>query len=184
MLKVLKSHEKITAYRDEFAAIRHGDYLKFINLVKGPMPFMVVYHEGNIASGHLPPQEDDIDFALLLKSEPSLKIFYANCLHAYGPISDPDLSDNIFELAVVFEISLRMCASNNKLADPTVILSEVIDRVCTFKNFTSDELSAIHLGRKFLNMIKHKKNQFPTWSEGANALKTAYDILKGHQLAD
>jgi hypothetical protein len=33
MLKVWKSQKKITKYKNEFNAIRHGDYFEFINLI-------------------------------------------------------------------------------------------------------------------------------------------------------
>ena len=184
MLKVLKSQKEISNGKKEFDAIRHGDYAKFIKLVDGPIPFTVTYHEGKITSGNIPPQEDDIDFALLIKAGPSLKIFYANCLQTYGPINDSDLTDDIFELLAIFEITLRMHASNNKLATATDVLSDVITRLCILKEISPDETATIHSGRKFLNMVKHNKNQFSTWSEGASILEKAHEILKQYKLAD
>lgn len=56
MLKVLKANERIKTFKDEFAAIRHGDYIEFINLVKGEIPFLVVYNEGVITSGSITSQ--------------------------------------------------------------------------------------------------------------------------------
>ena len=43
MLKVLKSGVDTYKFRREFAAIRHGNYEEFIELVKGRIPFMVIY---------------------------------------------------------------------------------------------------------------------------------------------
>ena len=62
MLKVIKSGKQITKYKNEFAAIRHGDYFNFINLVGGQLPFMVTYKSGQV---YVDDQnnENDKDFA-------------------------------------------------------------------------------------------------------------------------
>ena len=183
MLKVLKSGKEIQDYKKEFDAIRHGDYVKFIDLVKGPMPFIVTYNAGTITSGYLPPQKDNIDFALLLKSAPSCKIFYSSCLVAYGPIEDFDISDEIYEMLALFEISLRMHASNNKLITVDDVLDTVISKLGVFKNIPADDIAKIHLGRKFLNMVKHNRSQFASWSEGISAFKIAFEILEQYKLS-
>lgn len=182
MLKVLKSGIAIEEQKREFDAIRHGDYVKFINLVGGPMPYILSYHEGVTSSGYLSPQKDDIDFALLLKAGPSLKIFLLKCFATFGTIEDLDLSDEIFELLATFEINLRMHASNNRLITVEDRLVSVIDKLGSFKSIPLPEINEIHLGRKFLNMVKHNRNQFQSWSDGVAALQTANKILDKHNL--
>ena len=114
MLKFLKSDKIISKYKDEFAAIRHGDYFAFINLLKGALPGKVVYDNGVIiVNGEA--QKNDFDFLGLLNSGPSLKIFYRNCIKEYGKIIDKDITDETFEKCAYFEIALRMHANNNNL---------------------------------------------------------------------
>ena len=43
MLKLLKNNVNINSHMKEFAAIRHGNYDEFIQLVNGEKPFMVMY---------------------------------------------------------------------------------------------------------------------------------------------
>jgi len=95
MLKVLKSGKQITSYKNEFNAIRHGDYYEFINLIKEPIPFMAVWQNGKESIEEV-IQKDDIDFVGLLKAEPSIKMFYDLCKKDYGNINDTDLSDDDF----------------------------------------------------------------------------------------
>lgn len=182
MLKVLKTNKITKTFKREFAAIRHGDYIEFINLVKGEIPFLVVYHEGAITSGTLPPSQDDIDFALLLKAGPSLKLFYKNCKNNYGEIIDKNISDDTFELAALFEINLRIHANNYKLLKQREELVNVIVKLASFKKMSQSEIEKIQAGRHFLNMIKHNKNQFPSWTAGVNALALAYEVLNKYGL--
>lgn len=182
MLKVLKNCKKITHFKDEFSAIRHGDYITFIDLVGGPLPFMVVYNEGVIKSGKLQPSKDDIDFELLLKSGPSLKIFYYNCLVAYGEIIDKDISDELFENAVLFEIGIRMHANNFTLLNERSTLETVINLLCDHKNIPAIDKDIIHKGRLFLNMIKHNKKHFSSWQEAKAAFNDACHVLSKYRL--
>ena len=48
MLKVLKTNQKITEFKDEFNAIKHGDYKSFLSLIEGEIPSMVIYNGGGI----------------------------------------------------------------------------------------------------------------------------------------
>lgn len=186
MLKVLKSETPVTEYKNEFDAIRHGDYIKFIDLVGGPMPYLTTYNgdTGMITSGYLPPQENDIGFELLIKTGPSLKIFLLKCLSKFGEIDDLDITDEIYYKLAIFEINLRMHASNYKLITVEDKLEAVIDKLGTFKNIPSGEIEKIHLGRKFLNMIKHKKKYFASWSEGIVAFNAANEILYQYDIRE
>jgi hypothetical protein len=48
MLKVLKTNQKVTEFKDEFNAIKHGDYKTFLSLIGGEIPPMVIYNNGRI----------------------------------------------------------------------------------------------------------------------------------------
>ena len=181
MLKVIKAGKTITNYKAEFAAIRHGDYFEFINSVKGPLPFMVTYHEGKtfIDDKNNP---NDIDFAGLLKAAQSLKLFYENCINTYGEIIDNDITDLMYCKLASYEISLRMHANNKKLIPQREELVNVIDSIGQHYNLTTLEIKELHSGRIFLNMVKHYKGQFKTWEEGINAFKLALKVLDKYKL--
>ena len=181
MLKVIKAGKPITNYKTEFAAIRHGDYFEFINLIKGPLPFMVTYKEGDVFIDDK-NNPDDIDFAGLLKAGQSLKIFYENCINVYGEIIDNDIPDILYCKLASFEISLRMHANNKKLISKREELVGVIDSVGKHHKLTDAEMKALQLGRRFLNMIKHHKGQFQTWQDGINVFNMALNILKEYKL--
>jgi hypothetical protein len=181
MLKVMKSGLTITKFKKQFAAIRHGNYFEFLGMVKGPIPFMVTYNAGVVTTDNT-PTKDDCDFGSLLKSGPSLFIFYKNCLSEYGSILDTDISDETYGKVVLFEISLRMHANNEKLLHEREDLIHVIDKLSAFKNLEQMDMEKLHLGRKFLNMIKHNKNQFPSWTAGINAFETAFEVLIKNQM--
>lgn len=114
MLKVLKSGKKISAFKAEFNAIKHGDYKTFLSLVKGKVPFMVIYNNGKICTEENNPNYE-CDFEGLIKSGDSLKIFYKNCFKEYGTITEPDILDEVYDKVVTFEIAIRMHANNANL---------------------------------------------------------------------
>lgn len=181
MLKVLKSGKRIITFKDEFASIRHGNYFDFINQVKGEVPITVRYNAGEITVDNT-SQKDDVDFLGLLNSEPSLIKFYKNCLAVYGKVIDDDISDKVYGKVVLFEIGLRMHASNNSLLSERETLESVINKLSSFKFLTKEETIQLHLGRSFSNMIKHPKGQFSSWKEGVQAFENAYNVLIKHQL--
>ena len=181
MLKVLKSGRPLDTYKKEFAAIRHGDYYKFINLIGEPIPFMITYDHGLIRE-ETEARKDDIDFAALLKAGPSLKKFYANCKNLYGEIEDSDLTDEMYRKLVLFEIAMRMHANNNNLLTENDKLVTVIVKLSVFKNFSQQETQILQNGRLFLNMVKHNKNQFKSWAEGLIEFEKAFEILVKYQM--
>ncbi|WNW01858.1 hypothetical protein RRF68_00150 [Tenacibaculum sp. HL-MS23] len=181
MLKVLKSNADINDFNAEFKMIRHGNYFEFINSVKGEVPETVVYQKGIITSGNT-PKEDDFDFLGLFNSNPSLIKFYNKCYSKYGTIDDKDIPNSIYGIAALFEISVRMHANNNQLIEQREKLVDTIDKLGKFKNLTIEEIEKLHKGRKFINMIKHFNNQFPTWNDGIKAMTIAYELLKTHKL--
>ena len=178
----MKAKLPLTKFRNEFVSIRHGNYYDFINLVKGVIPFIVEYKDGRITTGNS-IQKDDCDFGSLLKAGPSLLLFYENCKKIYGNINDEDINDEIYGKVVLFEIGLRMHANNNKLLDEKEDLVNVIKKLCKFKDFSEIEISNLHKGRIFLNMIKHNKNQFPSWSSGIIAFEDAYEVVIRNHLS-
>lgn len=182
MLKVLKAKKIITFYKNEFDAIRHGDYIKFIELIKGPIPFMVIYNEGFITSGNIAPKYDDINFALLMKAGPSLKIFYANCILKYGHIEDLEIDTETYEMLALFEINIRMHAANFKLITVDDRLIDVISKLGVFKNISNEDMIVIQKGRKFLNIVKHNKSQFGSWTDRALELKNAFNVLRKYNV--
>ncbi|MCK0160503.1 hypothetical protein [Allomuricauda sp. F6463D] len=181
MLKVLKSKAKIDKFIPEFKMIRHGNYFEFINSVKGEVPHTVVYNKGKITSDNI-ARKDDFDFLGLFNANPSLQKFYLDCYNEYGKITDTDIPDSIYGIAALFEISIRMHANNNNLIEPRENLVEVINKLSEFKGLTENETNKLHQGRRFINMIKHFKNQFPSWNEGIDAITIAYELIKEKKL--
>ncbi|GAK76280.1 hypothetical protein [Nonlabens ulvanivorans] len=181
MLKVLKSNVKIDKFNPEFKMIRHGNYFEFINSVKGEIPHSVVYNKGKIISDNI-ARNNDFDFLGLFNANPSLQKFYIDCYKEYGKITDTDIPDSIYGIAALFEISLRMHANNHNLIEPRENLNEVINKLTKFKNLNKDETNKLHQGRRFINMVKHFNNQFPTWNEGIDSMTIAYEIVKEKKL--
>lgn len=181
MLKVLKSNAKIDKFNPEFKMIRHGNYFEFINSVKGEIPHTVVYNKGEITSDNI-ARKDDFDFLGLFNANPSLQKFYIDCYKEYGKITDNDIPDSIYGISALFEISIRMHANNNNLIEPKENLVEVINKLSEFKNLTENETNKLHQGRRFINMIKHFKNQFLSWNEGIDAMTMAYELIKVKKL--
>jgi len=178
MLKVLKNGIPINKFKIEFACIRHGNYDEFIGLIGEEKPFMIVgdIKTGEIRSENL-TQKNTCDFGGLLMAGPSLKKFYVECKKEFGNVIDNDISDDIFESLVHFELTLRMHGNNNNLLNEKEELISVIEKVGKFKSLTINEINDLHEGRKFLNMVKHNNHQFKTYSDGILALNNANKIL-------
>jgi len=183
MLKVLKNQQRITEYKKEFNAIKHGDYISFLSLIGGEIPQMVISNGITIRSEQNNPNYD-CDFEGLLISGPSLMIFLKKCFLVYGNIEDPDITDSIYHKVVVFEIALRMHANNYNLLDKTKRedLINVISVLSKFINLKPDEEEKLQKARVFSNMIKHYKNQYPSWKEGIKAFLDGFEVLESHQI--
>lgn len=174
MLKVLKSGIDTSKYRQEFAAIRHGNYEEFIDLVKGRIPFMVIYgqEEG----------ERLFDFAGLFVAGPSLAKFANQCFLEYGKIPDQDVSTEVYQNVAYFEAAIRMHANNRKLLGEKEDFIHVINKLGESMSLPQDEIDKLQQGRMFLNMIKHFKNQFPSWEEGNAAFEEAFAVINKHRI--
>lgn len=183
MLKVLKTNQKLTEFKKEFNAIKHGDYKTFLSLIGGEIPPMVIYNGVTIRSEENNPNYDS-DFEGLLKSGTSLFIFLKKCFLVYGNIDDPDITDSIYHKVVVFEIALRMHANNNNLIDKTkrVDLIDIITILSKFKNLTQEEEDKLQKARVFTNMVKHFKNQYTSWEEGVGLFLEGFDVLEKNRI--
>jgi hypothetical protein len=183
MFKVLKNQQRITEYKNEFNAIKHGDYKTFLSLINGEIPPMVIYNNVRIKSEENNPNYD-CDFEGLLKSGPSLLIFLKKCFVVYGNIEDPDITDSIYYKVVVFEIAIRMHANNHNLLDKTKRedLINVISILSKFKNLTDEEEEKLQKARCFTNMVKHFKNQYPSWEEGIKHFWEGFEVLEKHRI--
>lgn len=176
MLKVWKSQKKISKYKAEFNAIRHGDYFEFIQLIGEAFNPFVSYNNGLITL-ETESKKNDLDFAGLIKAGPSLKSFFKNCFEEYGEFIDNDISDLEYYDIAMFEIALRMHSNNNNLLKKKENLDFVIDSLCDFKKIPENEKLLIHNGRKFLNLIKHPKGKTISWNVEIQKFKLANETL-------
>jgi hypothetical protein len=168
-------------FKKEFDHIRHGNYFDFVNLVDAEIPTIVSYKNGEvIVSNEM--TNTDFDFESLAKSCNSLTRFYLECFKEFGDFSDLQVSDETYKNVVMFEIGLRMHANNHRLLKDRENLIDVIDKLCSHRNISKQNTLSLHQGRKFLNMIKHFHNQFPTWKEGQEAFDSANQTLSKLQL--
>ena len=182
MLKLLKNKVNITSHLKEFAAIRHGNYDEFIQLVNGEKPFMVMYDNGEIRTDNF-NQNNTCDFGMLIQSGPSLIKFYKEVKSIYGEVNDIDISDDIYKKLVLFEISLRVHANNNISYEIKETIENVINKLSKFKNLSTGEIEKLHNGRLFTNYVKHKKSKkFSSYQDGINLFNEAYNVLINHQL--
>jgi hypothetical protein len=176
MLKILRSGKNITKFKKEFDHIRHGNYYDFVDLVHSEIPTIVSYKDGAVTVSN-EMKKSDFDFESLAKSGNSLKAFYQACFNEYGDFQDDQVPDEIYKNAVMFEIGLRMHANNHRLLRERENLIDVIDKLCSFIKVSPQDKLSLHNGRIFLNMIKHFKNQYPSWQDGQVAFNSAFQTL-------
>ena len=181
MLKAMKLKLNTQNFHSEFASIRHGNYFEFINIIQAPIPSVVVYNAGNITVNNK-IEKGEMDFVGLIKSGPSLIEFSIKCLAELGTLIDNDIPDEIYEKTVLFEIGLRMHAKNHELIIDKELLNNVIKKISKFKKMSDIETYKLDNGRRFLNMIKHNKNQFANWKTGIIAFEEAYKIVEKYKL--
>jgi hypothetical protein len=181
MLKVWKSKKEIIKYKSEFNAIRHGNYFEFLNLIKEPINPFISYKNG-VVSVETESNKEDYDFTGLLKSSNSMLFFYKICIQEYGDIKDNDIDESLFYDAALFEISIRMHAKNYNLVTKGEDLITIIPKLGKHNNIPDSDIILIDKGRVFLNMIKHFKNQFPTWEEGIRNFRIANQTLIKYEI--
>lgn len=183
MLKVIKSGIKITKFKREFDAIKHGDYNCFINLIGCGIPNNIVfYKEGEIIPTEKQIEVENVDFLHLNLSSISLKDFYSKCYFEYGEIKDSELSTNDFENLANFEMVLRMFFNNEFITEKRVRLFDIIEILLIHKKIPRDEIDIVQKGREFLNMVKGHKAKFKSTEEGLNFFKKALSILQKNEI--
>lgn len=181
MYKVQKNKLPITKFKEHFAAVRHGDYIEFLNLINKKIDFIVVYNNGTI-DNNVSINEKDFDFIKLVKSGESLKYFYKECINEFGDIIDKDISDEIFEKLCLFELSLRMHYNNKRLSKSRITLENVINELKEIKDLSDSDIEILHKGRKFLNQVKRPEKLNQTWEKGTNDFLNAYQILESKKI--
>ena len=181
MYKVMKNEKDISKYNSEFAAIRHGDYSEFLDLIGEEINFIVTYNNGSINTD-TNIREDDSDFGRLLKSGESLKTFLRKCTKEFGNINDEHLKDETFEKLALFELSLRMHRNNNASRKERITLENVINELKVIKNLSDQETETLHNGRKFLNSVKRPNKMKVSWEVGEQEFFEAYRIIESRML--
>ncbi|MBK5192480.1 MAG: hypothetical protein JJE07_04585 [Flavobacteriaceae bacterium] len=183
MLKVIKSGTKITKFQKEFDAIKHGDYVCFINLIGAGIPNdIVVSKEGEIIPTEKQIEIKNADFVFLLLSSISLKNFYSKCYKEFGEIHDSELTNNDFENLANFEMVLRMFYNNIFITENRINLIDVINILLSDREVPTKEIEIVQKGREFLNMVKGHKAKFSSTEEGLIAFSKALDILEMHEI--
>jgi hypothetical protein len=181
MLKVLKNKKQNNKYESEFTSIRHGNYNQFIKLIGVKLSKMIISDNCTIKKN--PSSiEGECDFIGLIASGPSLDKFFADVTAEYGIITDADFSDEIYRKLVVFETGIRMHVSNKKLIINGDTLNNIIDKLSTIFPLAENEIKKIHDGRKFLNEIKHHKNDDVSWKQNVLLFEEAYSILEKYKI--
>ena len=181
ILKIMKARKAEYKFKKEFASIRHGNYPKFINLVKGDIPEMVLYDHGDIKVNPKPKVEN-IDFVGLFMAGPSMKDFYEKCIHEYGVFTDNEISDELFYRIALFEITIRIHANNHEKIKESQTFEEIISKLGHNLNFSNEEIGTLQKGRKLLNAIKHGIKKHQTWCENIAEFEKTQTLMKEKQI--
>lgn len=177
MLKVLKNKMDTAKFHNEFAAIRHGDYDKFISLIKEPILPMVICENGVIRN-RINSVKEECDIIALFAATPSLYKFYHICYSHYGDLVDTDFNDEIYRKLSVFEIRIRMHANiKGKVINSRDELMDIINKLSVNYTLTETEINLIHDGRRFLNKIKHHNVTSTSWKSNISLFENAYQLL-------
>jgi hypothetical protein len=177
MYKVQKQKMDTSQFAKEFAAIRHGNYFQFFNLIEKEIDFIVTYSNGQISTNRRVVANESA-FGALLKTGDCLKDFYRRIYHTYGEFNDTDLSDRDFERAAYFELSVRMHSNNKLLPSEEIKLIDVINNL----RLTTDEKNILHHGRKFINQLKRPWKMKTNWNTELNKFNLAFQLLLEKQL--
>ena len=177
MYKVQKNQLDTSKYSKEFAAIRHGNYFQFFNEIGKEIDFIVTYESGQIKTD-TKVQENEIAFIALTKVGECLKDFYQRILQTYGELKDLDISDEDFQRAAYFELSVRMHSNNKRLPSEEIRLVDVIESL----ELTRNEKDTLHQGRKFINYIKRPWKMKNQWSHELDKFDSAFELIKTKKL--
>jgi len=181
VLKIMKARKEETKFYKEFASIRHGNYPKFIDLVKGNIPEMVLYNKGEIEINPKPKTEN-IDFVGLFMAGPSMKVFYEKCVSEYGDFIDNEISNELYYQVGLFEITIRIHANNHKKIEEDHTFENIINDLGKSLQLSVNEINSLQKGRKLLNVIKHGMKKNYSWSEGITDFKQAQSVMTERQI--
>ncbi len=181
LYKVLKNGKDTSKFKEEFAAIRHGDYENFLSLIGDKIDFIASNNNG-VINNDVNIKEDDSDFARLIKSGSSLNTFVKICFEEFGEITDRDLTNLDFERLALFELSLKMHRNNYALREDKIRLENVINHLQIIKKLSDSDIKILHQGRKFLNKVKHPEKMKSDWRAELIVFNSAYNILLQKQL--
>ena len=181
ILKVMKTRKNESKFQKEFASIRHGNYPKFIKIVNGDIPEMVLYNHGEIEVNPKPKIEN-IDFVGLLMASPSMKVFYEKCVNEYGVIVDNEISNELYYQIGLFEITIRIHANNHKKIEENQTLEDIIHNLGINLKFSDEEIDTLQKGRKLLNAIKHGVKKNHSWSENIIDFKKSQTLMIKKQI--
>ncbi len=177
MLKVMKARKNKLKFRNEFASIRHGNFPKFISLVNGSIPEMVLYNRGNIEVNPK-PKEDNFDFVGLLMAGPSMRIFYEKCVKEFGVFHDHDISDEVYYQIALYEITIRIHANKFETLKEEDNFQIIISNLCEYLNLNQLEVEDLQKGRKLLNAVKHGLKRNYSWSQGLIDFEKAFKLTE------
>ncbi len=181
MYKVLKNKLDTSCFKNEFAAIRYGDYFDFNISKTKQIDYIVVYNMG-VIDKTTNIKRDDSDYIGLVKSSESLKEFYKKCYSKFGEITDSDLQDVYFEKATIFELSLRMNLNNKRKVKDRITLETVINEISIIENLNNLEIEILHKGRRFLNYLKRPEKLKSNWAIVSSEFENAFSLLKEKKL--
>ena len=180
MLKIIKSGVKITRFKNKFNAIKHGDYVCFIELLEVGIPDDIIVNK--IGEGIIPTEKQleqkNVDFLFLLLASKSLIRFYQDCFSEYGEIIDEDLTDEDFEKLANFEMVLRMFYNNTFSYNGRIDLIDIIDAYLAHKGISKYEIEMVQVGRTFLNMVKGHKANFHNYKQGLIEFNESLKVLR------
>jgi hypothetical protein len=181
VLKIMKASKNETKFKKEFASIRHGNYPKFIDLVNGDIPEMVLYnHEG--VQVNPKPKTENVDYIGLLMAGPSMKKFYEKCVTHYGVFIDNEISNELYYQIALFEITIRIHSNNHKKIKEDDTLENIIFSLGQSLKLSEIETNSLQEGRKLLNIIKHGMKKKYSWSKGISDFKKAQIVMSEKQI--
>jgi len=181
VLKIMKACKIEAKFKEEFASIRHGNYPKFINLVKGDIPEMILYNHGEIEVNPKPKTEN-IDFVGLFMAGPSMIVFYRKCVAEYGVFADNEISNELYYDIALFEITIRIHANNHEKIEENQTFEEIIFKLGANLKLSVGEINILQKGRKLMNVIKHGSKKNYSWHEGIRDFKKAQNLMFEQQI--
>jgi hypothetical protein len=177
MYKVQKNQLDTSRHTKEFAAIRHGNYFQFFNQIEKEIDFIVTYESGKIKTD-TKVKENEIALIALTKVGECLKDFYQRIFQTYGELKDTGISDEDFQRAAYFELSVRMHSNDKRLPSEEIRLVDVIESL----ELTRIEKDTLHQGRKFINYIKRPWKMKNQWSDELDKFNSAFELIKAKKL--